>query len=252
MSQKDASNVVQFPVANKRTGKKSPSKRKAKSKKPAANKLLEDFSKIISESPDQNSEKNTTINIDNSTGIQVGDNATAHYHFHQEKKSSPKILPPQNSIGGDALLKKAIKDRFDALGERRTSRLRKNAYGAMYSNFKKEFKIPKETAWTVIWTWPASTAPAIISYLDDKLSNTIEGRIENAASREGYIHNRRHLYKREKELLEHFDLAMDSPEVREQLEACFGTRTHTKLTHLQHWHWVCHLEAEVKKLEESD
>ncbi|MBI3584012.1 MAG: hypothetical protein HY096_08690 [Nitrospinae bacterium] len=161
-----------------------------------------------------------------------------------------KYLPPINSIGGDPLLKQAIQERFNQLGEEREKRFGKSAYPVMYKNFKKAFGI-KNNPWTVIWVWPKECARAIIDYLDKKFANTIQGRIERAASREDYIHTRPHLYKREKELLDHLGLNLSSLEVKRLLSEYFGVSSHSKLSHLQHWQWICYLEGQVKKLEEQ-
>jgi len=243
-------NVIQFPVPGVSRGKRTGKGQKSCSA--PAKSPLNELKQILEEAPSEQEPKSSTINIDHSTGIQLGDNSTAHYHFHHEKPPSLKVLPPPDSIGGQGMLKKAIQDRFNALGDRRKKRFGQSAYGVMYSKFKSDFKIQKNVPWTDIWSWPVETAPAIIRYLDEKLANTIEGRISGAVNKSGYIHTRPHLYKLEKELLEHFDLKLDSPEVREKLQIFFGTTSHTKLSHLQHWQWVCYLEGQVRSLELSD
>ena len=102
--------------------------------------------------------------------------------------------------------------------------------------------------YTIIWTWPKECAPEIIQYLEDKYSSTIQGKIEKAASKKGYLHTRPQLYKKEKELLEHLGLDMNSPEVRELLDSFFGVTSHTKISHLEHWHFVNYLEGLIKKI----
>ena len=115
----------------------------------------------------------------------------------------------------------------------------------MYGKFKRDFVI-KNNLWPIIWTWPKACAPAVIRYLEDKYNNTIKGKIEKAASRKGYIHTRPQLYKKEKELLAHLGLEMNSPEVRQFFKEFFGTTSHTKITHLEHWQFVSYLEGIVK------
>jgi hypothetical protein len=164
-------------------------------------------------------------------------------------KPSVKIAPAPDSIGGDPLLKQAIITRFNRLGEEREKRFSKNAYTVMYNKFKRDFGI-KNNKWTIIWTWPKECAQAIIGYLEEKFSKTIQGKIEKAANREGYLHTRKYLYKREKELLEHFGLSLGSIEIKKLLSDYFGVQSHTQLSHSQHWQWVCYLEGEAKKIEE--
>lgn len=166
------------------------------------------------------------------------------------KQPQLKISPPADSIGSDSILKTEIQTRFNRLGEERAKRLGNAAYAVMYRKFKADFKI-KNGNWTIIWTWPKDCAPAIIEYLNDKYDNTIKGRIERASRREGYIHTRPILYKKERDLLSHFDLNLDSEEVRRNLKSYFGVQSHAELTHLQHWQWVCHLEHTVRRIEET-
>jgi hypothetical protein len=156
-----------------------------------------------------------------------------------------KVLPPLNSIGADALLKQAIQTRFNKIGESREKRFGKKAYAVMYNNFKRDFQIGK-AQWTIVWTWPVACADAVIKYLDDKYANTIAGRLENATKRSNYLHTRPNLYKKEIELLSHLGYSLDSEFVKDSLKRFFGVTSHTMLSHLEHWQWVCHLEAIVQ------
>lgn len=169
--------------------------------------------------------------------------------FYLTNKSPEiKMLPPIGSIGGNPLLKQSIKSRFDKLGEEREKRFGKKAYPVMYNNFKKEFGIKAKDKWTVIWLWPEACADRIIQYLDEKYSNTIAGRLEKAASKSGYVHKPPYLFKREKELLAKIGLEISSDPVHYNLQRFFGVSSHTKLTDLQHWQWVCYLEKEIEKI----
>ena len=89
----------------------------------------------------------------------------------------------------------------------------------------------------------------IQNYLIEKFNNTIEGRMQKAANRDNYLHTRPHLYKKEKELLEHLGLEMESKEVKKLLMEYFNVNSHRDLTHLEHWQLVCYLEGKVKELE---
>ena len=169
--------------------------------------------------------------------------------YNTVKPPSIKILPSAESIGGgNTYFKNRIEELFKKIGQAREKRYGETAYSAMYRHFKNVFKIPQEAKWTIIWSWPKACAPAIIHYLEGKYSHTIQGKIEKAASKEGYLHTRQHLYRIEKELLDNIGLTMQSPEVRDFLNSYFGVTSHTKLTHIQHWHLVCHLETYVKEI----
>ena len=187
------------------------------------------------------------MSIVGNKNTQVAGDMVQHHHHHKAVRLT--VAPALNSIGADALLKNGIMARFNELGERREKRFGKSAYGVMYRNFKKSFDI-KSGAWTAIWTWPMACAPAIIKYLEEKLANTIEGRIEGAANKADYIHTRPYLYKLEKEALEHLDIDKDF--VENSLQMLFGASSHRDLTHLQQWQWVCHLEGLVRQQYEEN
>lgn len=166
-----------------------------------------------------------------------------------QKLPDIRMLPPPESIGGNVFLKKTIQDLFGKIGEERMKRHPETAFAVMYNIFKKDFDIPSKKKWTEIWSWPIECADSIIAYLQKKYSNTIQGRIEQASKKEGYLDTRPQLYKKEKELLSHFDLTADSEEVRTQLFHLFRVRSHKDMTRLQHWFWVKHLEKLVEGLE---
>jgi len=165
-------------------------------------------------------------------------------HTHGDLKVS--FLPPPGTIGANSLLKQAIIERFNKVGEQREKRFGKRAYSVMYKNFKHDFEI-KNQAWTVIWNWPEATADAIIGYLDDKYANTIAGRNEAAIASGTMIPGKGHLFAQERELLAHLGLEISSPEVKEALYKFFLVKSHTKLTKSKHWQWVLYLEAQVRE-----
>ena len=186
-----------------------------------------------------------SMNVKGNGNVQVAGDV-----FITTKQPEKKILPPPASIGADTLLKNRIMSLFNKIGEAREKRYGKSSYGVLYSKFKKDFGI-KNNKWTVIWTWPKECSRAIIDYLEEKYGNTIQGRIERAAGKKGYIHTRPHLYKNETELLEHFGMTMKSPELRALLKTSFGATSHAQLSHLEHWQLVCYLEGLVQKMEET-
>lgn len=157
-----------------------------------------------------------------------------------------KILPPENSIGADSLLKASIQERFNKIGEAREKRFGKNAYSALYTSFKGHFKI-KNNRWTIIWTWPRECAQEIIDYLDDLYKNTIQGRIEMAGKKKGALPSHGQLYAKEKKLLDHLGYELSGPDVKQALSQYFGVTSHTELSHEQHWLWVKYLEGFARK-----
>lgn len=158
-----------------------------------------------------------------------------------------KIQPPPGSIGADSLLKIRIEGLFNDLGIARKKRFPNSSFEVMYGIFKRDFKIGKNHKWTIIWTWPSNMAPLIIEYLEEKLANTIGGRIRKSASAKNIIPTRPMLYAKERALLEHLGMTMKSPELRRLLKERFGATSHQDINHDQHMHLVAFLDDLVKK-----
>lgn len=197
--------------------------------------------------PVDSNEPTLSQNIEGNGNIQI---AGGNFAIVNQNKPPVyiKVLPPSNSISNDTLLKQRIQTLFNKIGDERKKRFGQSAYPVMYNKFKKDFKI-KNNPWTTIWEWPKACATEIIHYLEDKYNNTIQGRIEKAVSQKNYIHTRPHLYKKEKELLSHLGLKLNSKTVVDFLQQSFGVSSHTKLSHLEHWQLVCYIEDVVKEIE---
>ncbi len=206
-----------------------------------------DISPQVSQERKQKEAENEMINqkILGNNNIQVGGNFIVN-----NKPPEIKILPSPSSIGADTLLKSRIIELFNKIGESREKRFGKKSYTVMYNNFKKDFGI-KNNKWTIIWDWPNECAPAILDYLQTKYKKTMDGRIEHASARIDYRHTRPHLYRKERELLSHLGLELGSQKVKLALKDFFGVTSHSKITHLQHWLWVCYLEGVVQSIEEE-
>jgi len=189
---------------------------------------------------------NIQQNLTGNNNFQVG-TIGGNLNLRSQAKATIMLLPPPGTIGANPLLKQAITERFNKLGEEREKRFGKSAYAAMYKIFKKAFDIKKDK-WTVIWNWPEAAGDSIINYLDTKYANTISGRITQAIEKGTFIPTKGHSYAREKELLEQLDLEISSPQVKECLEKYFGVNSHTKLTRTAHWQWVLYLEQQVKEM----
>ena len=153
--------------------------------------------------------------------------------------------PIIGTIGANPLVKKSIIERFNQLGEERAKRHGPSAFPVMYKKFKVDFGIKKQP-WTCIWEWPETAAQTIRYYLDTKYANTIAGRIEARQAKPDYIPPRPQLFAREKAALSYFGLDITSPEVKTLLGDLFGVSSHTKLSHLDHWHFVLHLEGKAR------
>lgn len=203
------------------------------------------------ELPEANKKSPSQVNlkIEGNNNTQIAGDGFVIVNYNPPK-TNIKILPPRNSIGEDPLLKNRIQTLFNKIGDERKKRFGQSAYPAMYNKFKTDFKI-KNNKWTVIWEWPKECADEIICYLESKYYNTVQGRLERAASKKNYLHARPFLYKKEKELLSHLGLKLDSKEVKEYLQQYFGVTSHTKLGHLEHWQFVCYIEGLVNDIERN-
>jgi len=177
-------------------------------------------------------------------------NANIQQVIITEKAPRVNYLPPPDTIGSDGFLKQRIMELLNKIGDARKSRGLENAHAVVRARLKKDLGI-KDNPWTIIWQWPKECAPDIIVYLEDKYARTIPGKIKAASKGEGHVPTRGRLYEKEKELLDHFDLKMNSAQVKALLLQKFGVESHSDLTHAQHLQWVRYLEHEVSKIEES-
>ncbi len=173
-----------------------------------------------------------------------------HKQIIHTKNIIQKIQPPDCTIGANRLLKKTIQDKFKRLADERAKRFeKKSAYSVMYKNFFRDFTQSEEIfSIAEVWRWDERIAKDIIAYLDDKYANTIAGKKAEARK---YNPSRRELYGKEKKLLAHLDLKIDSPEVDNWLLQHFGVTSHKELNYLQHRQWVCYLEEKVENLSKS-
>jgi hypothetical protein len=169
-------------------------------------------------------------------------------HIHGEPQIKLIVPPPDDTIGGDSMLRDRIQTLFDELRMRRKERFGNTGFSVATSHFKKYFKIPPKKNWNCIWLWKKSRADEIIQYLDGKLKNTIQGRIEGAAARPGYRHTRGQLFARERKILDELDLTSDSPKVRDWMQDYFGVTSRRDMTDDQLANWVAFLDEIAAKL----
>jgi hypothetical protein len=156
------------------------------------------------------------------------------------------------TIGSIPTLKDRIESMINELGLRRERRVGANAYAVVGSMLKKDFGIPKNTKWTSIWDWHESRAAELIDYLEAKLGNTIEGRIQRASQKPGYKLTRGQLFKVEKHYCDLLGCAPDSTDVKELRKQMFGTTSRKDLNDNQFRNWVEHLKSLVVKVHGPD
>lgn len=190
-----------------------------------------------------NGNNNVTINgNDNynfSGNVEGGVNITT-----KTKKVTAKIQPAQGTIGASPLLVERITGLFNELGLRREERFGKSAYSVMYNEFKKTFSIPRNQKYTSYQLWPEARAQEIIDYLEEKLSNTIQGKKEKASAKKG--HNVPYLLSETTRL--HKILGWSESDYRGRLHYLFGVTSRVDLNQSQLKNYVEYLRQEIEKM----
>lgn len=176
---------------------------------------------------------------------QVAGNFTQNIYGKSEVKVT--VSPPDDTIGGNALLRDRVQTLIDELGMRRKERFGDKAFVVMLNNFKRDFKISKNKRWTCIWLWPQNRADEIIQYFEEKLGNTIRGRVETAAARPGYRHTRRQLFAKERKILDELGLSSDDQVLRNCMKRLFGVISRRDMSDEQLANWVAFLDQEAEK-----
>jgi hypothetical protein len=171
-----------------------------------------------------------------------------HTHIRVTSKTTKVEVPlPPNSIGGNPLLRQRIEYLFKQINEYRYERLgKKYRFGAIHGELAKEFGL-KSKDWKQMWLWPEARADAVIKFLEDKRDNTQQGRIEKAATREGYRHTRPHLFRIEKECLDKLEWDGTSDEVRDMRYRLIGKASRAEMSYDELARWVAYLQGEVKR-----
>lgn len=202
----------------------------------------------------------TTFNIESNNGNvigSVGDNA----RFYSKTTKIIKT-PPPDTIGAHGHLVKILNDKIKELAEtRRTdfAKRGKNAtegsiYQAIYKGFRSFMGLPswdRRQAITICMEQHVNRFDEILNYFQEKLSNTVTGKIKGDMKKRTSRTPFYMLMKREKELLAKIGFKPDSPEVYAALERYFGISSHKDLRPDQHKNWISHIESVVDKVEKG-
>ena len=198
-----------------------------------------DASELFSQKKEQSKSAKKIQTAQGSNIIQVGESVSGGININTvTKRVNVAVQPPKGSIGANALLAERIKGMFNELGLRREERFGKTAYAVMYSEFKKDFEIPRNQKYTAYLLWPESRAEEIINYLEEKLNNTIKGRKIRAASRKG--HTLPYLLAETTRL--HKLLGWDEQAYRTHLQYLFGVTSRSDLTQSQLTNYIEYLK----------
>lgn len=199
--------------------------------------------------------KENSENVNSSITGNITINGNDNYNFSgkveggvnittKTKKVTAKIQPPQGTIGANPLLVERITGLFNEVGLRREERFGKSAYSVMYNEFKKAFSIPRNQKYTSYQLWPEARAQEIVDYLEEKLSNTIQGKKEKAIAKKG--HNIPYLLSETTRL--HKILGWSESDYRGRLHYIFGVTSRVDLNQSQLKNYVEYLRQEIEKM----
>lgn len=196
-------------------------------------------------------DNNTQMNDGKVSGQSIKGNGNVQISGAMHKltvrtNKSPKIelTPPHDSIGANATLRLRIEGLIKQINDYRYQRLgEKFKFGAIYGELAKAFGL-KPADWKNVWLWDESRAPELISWLEVKRDNTINGKIEKAASKEGYRHTRGHLFRLEKDYLA--QLGWDESQSKSRRMLMTGKNSRADMDDNEFRSWVGYLRQELK------
>lgn len=204
----------------------------------------------------------TTFNIESNNGNvigSVGDNA----RFYSKTTKVIKT-PPPDTIGAHGHLVKILNDKIKELADTRAKDFVKQrkypnyetaigpAFKSIYSGFQSYMQLPswdKRQAITICKEQHVNRFDEILNYFQEKLSNTVTGKIKGGMKKSTGRTSFGMLMSREKELLAKIGFKPDSPEVYAALERYYGVSSHKDLETFQHKDWISRIESIVDKVE---
>ncbi|MDD5297542.1 MAG: hypothetical protein PHU46_11580 [Rhodocyclaceae bacterium] len=155
-----------------------------------------------------------------------------------------EIAPAPGSIGANPALRSRIEGLIKQVNDYRYQRLGKAfKFAAFHGELASAFGL-KPANWKTIWLWDEATADEIIPWLEGRLNNTQQGRVEKAAQREGFKHSRGHLFRIEKDYLE--QLGWDDDYAKGRRTLITGKESRADIKDPEFRAWVGYLRREVE------
>ncbi|NYT68691.1 hypothetical protein [Pusillimonas noertemannii] len=183
--------------------------------------------------------------IKGSGNVQIG-GAVGRVTVHANKAPRIEIAAPFGSIGADPAFRARIESLIKQINEYRHKRLGKSfKFGALYGELAKAFGLAPKS-WRDIWLFDESMAPEVIHWLEAKLNNTQQGRIDRAARGEAYMHTRGHLFKIETDYLA--QLGWNDDYATMQREIVTGKESRRHMTDAEFRHWVGYLRRALEAM----
>lgn len=205
----------------------------------------------------------TTYNIhqENNNGNVIG-------HVEKFYSQSTKVIktPPPDTIGADGHLTNTLKDKINELADTRAKDFVKQrkyptyeaaigpVYQVIYKGFRSFMGRPswdRRQAITIIKELNVNQFDEILNYFNEKLSQTVTGKIKGAMKKSTSGTPFHMLMNRERELLAKIGFKPVSPEVYAALKRYYGVSSHKCLHTSQHKDWISHIESIVDKAEKG-
>ncbi|MEA4857954.1 MAG: hypothetical protein AAGU21_13605 [Solidesulfovibrio sp.] len=168
-----------------------------------------------------------------------------------ETKKTPKPAPapfPPGTIGANATLKQRIARLSKDLAQRRIDFDPSKNFGASQRITLNKLGLSKSENFTTIWHMPESEGARIVKQIERMIDNTYSGRNERASQKDDYEHNKKNLFRLEREYLAKLGYEPKSPEVVAYMQEKFGTTSRSKLSLAEFRTWVAHWRDMLKQI----
>lgn len=172
--------------------------------------------------------------------------SVGNVNIHTTKGPTITMTAPAGSLGANPAFRARIEGLLKQINDYRYQRLGKSfKFAALYGDFAKAFGLDPKN-WKDIWMFDESRAMEVIPWLEDKLNNTQQGRVEKAAKGEGYAHSRGHLFRVEKDYLE--QLRWDEAYAKQQRQLVTGKTSRADMKDVEFRRWVDYLRRKAEEI----
>lgn len=159
--------------------------------------------------------------------------------------------PTPGTIEHDPDMKRRVRELVNKIRDARMKFYKETSYGkvtnSVYASIRKELGLSGKKI-DQLWGKRVELFPNVIYALEKIYGKTVEGKIEKASRKEGYVHTFGHLYKQETELLQKLGLDRNSDDLRNMRKLCTGNRSTKDLDLGQMHDWVAFLRNKLSEL----
>lgn len=162
------------------------------------------------------------------------------------KPSRTTISAPLGSIGANVALKNRITALIKQIEEYRQKRMgNKFKHGVIYGELATAFGL-KRKDWALIYLWDEYRADEVLQWLQTKLDNTQQGKVNRAKQNEGHQHTRGQLFALEKNYVEQLNWSKDM--TKNVMYRLTGKISRADMDNNEFRNWVMYLRSELEKL----